>query len=90
MSQHDVKEKADKAKEVLNNPVFNKAFEDLIEGINSTIADLPMDDTNGRLAQTYLITAAAGFKQTLISYIDDWKILKDEQDQKERNKLDGM
>ena len=84
----DKKQMADEARAVMSNPAFNRAFQDMIDGINSTMVDLPIDDTNGRLAQSYLMTAAGMFKVALTERINDWQLVYDEYTQAQRAKLD--
>ncbi len=74
----DAQVRAEQANQVLANPVFMEAYNNVIDGILETQAMLAFDDAEGRLASTYMMSAAAMFKEELTSAIGAAQIEKAE------------
>lgn len=70
--------KAEQARQVLANPVFNEAFDALVDGIIESIANAAVEDVNMRNQLGLQLSAAKGFKEALMDYVNTAALDTDE------------
>jgi hypothetical protein len=82
----DVDIRAEQANQVLANPVFQEAYDSMIDGYVQEIADTPIRDSKARNQLGLLLAAASAFKLELFTIIDTAKLdaaqAKDEEEAK--------
>jgi hypothetical protein len=66
--------RAEQANQILANPVFQEAYDSMIDGYVQEIADTPVRDSKSRNQLGLLLAAASAFKLELFSIIDTAKL----------------
>lgn len=74
--------KAEQARQVLANPIFNEAFDAVIDGIIESIASSSVEDVNIRNQLGLQLGAARGVKEAMLDYINTAKLDADEHQQR--------
>ena len=74
----DVEQRADQANQVLENPVFQEAYDMVIEGLVEAIGDAPIEDANMRNQLGLQLGAAKQFQANLLEYIVTGKLEADQ------------
>lgn len=67
----EVEQRAEAARQLLDNPVFQEAFDGILDGLMEAIADAPVDDANLRNQLGLQVGAAKMFKESIMAAIDD-------------------
>jgi hypothetical protein len=83
-SEADIR--AEQANQVLANPVFQEAYDSMIDGTVQAIADAPIEDSEMRNQLGLFLAAATAFKLELFTFLDTAKLeaaqAKDEEEAK--------
>lgn len=70
----DAQMRAEQANQVLANPVFMEAFDEILDSTVQAIADAPIEDSETRNQLGLLLSAAQAFKQQMFEHIDTAKL----------------
>ena len=79
--------KAALAQAVLDNEVFQEAFDSFIDGTVETIAKTPIADSESRNQLGLLLVAAEGFKSSLYELITTYKLDRDDEMERAKRQL---
>lgn len=71
--------RGERAQQVLNNPVFQEAFEEILEGITEAIASAAVEDAELRNQLGLQLACARSFKEQLFEIINTAKLDADEE-----------
>ena len=80
--------KGEQANQVLGNPVFQEAYDGIIDGTVQAIADAPVEDSELRNQLGLLLAAAQAFKQQLFDVIDTARLDTQEAKDQREAKID--
>ena len=70
--------KAEESRQLLENPIFVEAFQNVREGVISQIEATPIDDAEARNQLGLQLAALSGVKFEIQSYIDTQMLDEDE------------
>ena len=70
--------KAEESRQLLENPIFIEAFQNVREGVISQIEATPIDDAEARNQLGLQLAALSGVKFEIQSYIDTQMLDEDE------------
>ena len=84
----DAQIRAEQANQILANPLFQDAFDDIIDGAVQAIADANVEDAEARNQLGLFLAAATAFKLELFEAIDTARL--EAQNDQETNQADRM